>query len=207
MSTREALFALLESAFNTWVRLDPEALPKLAPLHSKVIRIQVLGLGLDLFAVPGPDGVHFYPELEAPADCTLAGTPLALARLGQGERSQDELFSGRVSISGDTEVGHRFGDILGQVDIDWTEQFAGVFGDIPAQTAGERLRSSAAWWRQAADILRQDLAEYLQEEARLSPSRLEVEDFQAGVEQLRDDLARMEARVARLKTSKDKQPT
>jgi len=198
MSTREALFALIETAFNTWVRLDPEASPRLAPLHGKVICIRVLGFGLELYLIPGPDGVQIYPELDSPADCTLAGTPLALARLGKGERGQDELFAGRVSITGDTELGHRFGDILGRVDIDWTEQLAAIVGDIPAQSAGDRLKGTGEWLTQVSDTLRQDLGEYLQEEARLTPPRLEAEDFFADVDRLRDDLARLEARVARL---------
>jgi ubiquinone biosynthesis protein UbiJ len=201
MSTREAFYALIESAFNTWVRMDPEAMPKLVPLHGKVIRIRVLGLGLDLFAVPGPDGVHIYPDLEIPADCTLTGAPLAMARLGKNERGQDELFAGRVRIEGETEIGHRFGDILGRVDIDWTEQFAALIGDIPAQSAGDRVKGSVGWLQQAGMTLRQDIAEYLQEEARLCPTRIEVEDFQGGVDELRDGVERLEARIRRLRST------
>jgi ubiquinone biosynthesis protein UbiJ len=198
MSTREAFFALIETAFNHWMLLDPEAMPKLAPLHGKVIRIQVLGVGLELYLVPGPDGMHVYPELDAPPDCSLSGPPLALARLGKVGGGQDELFAGRVRIEGDTEVGHRFGDILGGVDIDWAEQLSGLMGDIPAQAASDRLKATGGWLREAGDTLYANLGDYLQEEARLCPSRAEVEDFFAGVDALRDDLARLEARIQRL---------
>ncbi len=203
MSTREALYSLLEEAFNAWLHLDPEAPPKLAPLHSKVLHIRVVGIGLDMFVVPGPDGVHIYPELETPADCTISGSPLAMARLGRADRGQDELFAGRVKIDGDTDIGHRFGDILGQVDIDWTEQLATLVGDIPAQYAGDRVKSSADWLQQAGFTLQQDLAEYLKEEVRLCPNPLEVQEFYAGVDELRDAMARLEARVRRLQTTRD----
>jgi ubiquinone biosynthesis protein UbiJ len=203
MSTREAFFALIESAFNRWMRLDPEAMPRLAPLHGKVIRIQVLGLGLELYLVPGPDGMQVYPELDAPPDCSLSGPPLALARLGKVGGGQDELFAGRVRIDGDTEVGHRFGDILGQVDIDWAEQLSGLMGDIPAQAASDRLKSTGGWLREAGDTLYENLGDYLQEEARLCPSRAEAEDFFEAVDALRDDLARLEARIQRLLTRRE----
>ena len=42
------------------------------------------------------------------------------------------------------------------------------------------------------------MAEYLQEEGRDLPTRTEVEEFLSGVDQLRDDAERLEARLARV---------
>ncbi|NCC30261.1 MAG: sterol-binding protein, partial [Gammaproteobacteria bacterium] len=43
-----------------------------------------------------------------------------------------------------------------------------------------------------------DLQEYLQEEARLTPTRYEVEAYLTQVDILRDDVERAEARIERL---------
>jgi ubiquinone biosynthesis protein UbiJ len=43
-----------------------------------------------------------------------------------------------------------------------------------------------------------NVSEYLQEEGRDLPTPTEVDEFLAGVDQLRDDVERLEARLARL---------
>jgi ubiquinone biosynthesis protein UbiJ len=47
-----------------------------------------------------------------------------------------------------------------------------------------------------AETLAQDTAEYLTEESRDLPPRFEVEEFLAGVDQLRESVDRLEARIA-----------
>jgi len=197
MSAREAAFAVLENVLNRYIKLDPTALGRLAPLHGKRIRLHIRGLELDLNLVPAPDGIQLYPEFEGEPDCTLSGAPLAFARLGGGEQA-DQLFAGAVEIRGDTEAGQRFGDLLAGLDIDWEEQLSRLTGDVAAHQVGSGARAAGRWGRQTADILPADLAEYLQEEARLLPTRIESEEFVTAVDTLRDDVERLEARIRRL---------
>ena len=60
------------------------------------------------------------------------------------------------------------------------------------------MRAAGRWGRQSADNLSLDLKEYLQEEARLLPSRYEIEEFLDQADTLRDDVERLAARVERL---------
>jgi ubiquinone biosynthesis protein UbiJ len=202
VSIPEALFGLLESTLNGYLRLDPEALGRLAPLHGRLIRLQIrglgLGAGLDLYLVPGPKGLQLFPDYEGEPDCTLSGTPLGFARLSKGVRGSDELFKGRVEIRGDTEVSQRFGEVLAELDIDWEEQLSRLIGDLLAHKVGRGVRAGEHWGRQTAEVFTTNLKEYLQEEVRLLPTRFEAEEFTSGVERLRDDLERLEARLARL---------
>jgi ubiquinone biosynthesis protein UbiJ len=46
------------------------------------------------------------------------------------------------------------------------------------------------------------VAEYLQEEGRDVPARIEVEEFLEGVDELRDSTDRFEARLARLEAQR-----
>jgi len=202
MSTREAAFAVLENALNRYIKLDPTALQRLAPLHGKLILLHIQGLELDLYLVPATNGIQLYPEFEGEPDCTLSGAPLAFARLGGGRRD-DQLFAGAVEIRGDTETGHRFGELLADLDIDWEEQLSRLTGDVAAHQIGSGVRAAGRWGRQAAEILPADLAEYLQEEARLLPVRLECEEFTSAVDTLRDDVERLEARIRRLQQNQD----
>jgi ubiquinone biosynthesis protein UbiJ len=198
MSLSTATSAGLELLLNRYLSLDPELPPRLAPLYGRVIALEVLGLGLRWYLVPGPAGIQVLGEFEAEADCTLRGTPLALARLGSEHRRSDQLFSGAVEIQGDSELGHRFGNLLGKLDIDWEEHLSKLTGDLLAHQTGNLVRGVGAWGRAARSSLAQDLPEYLQEELRLLPSRFEVEEFLAEVDHLRDDAERLEQRIQRL---------
>jgi ubiquinone biosynthesis protein UbiJ len=103
-----------------------------------------------------------------------------------------------VEIQGDSELGHRFGNLLGKLEIDWEEQLSKLTGDLLAHQTGNLVRGAGAWARAARASLAQDLPEYLQEELGLLPSRIEVGEFLAEVDRLRDDAERLEQRIQRL---------
>ncbi len=189
----------LEAVLNRYLALDPTAIERVAELQERVICIEVLGLGLRLYLVPGPSGFKLLSSYVGEPACTLRGTPLGLARMSSTADSADQLFSGQVEITGDTDLGHRFGNILNSLDIDWEEQLARVSGDLVAHEIGNGARALNRWGRSALENLTMDLQEYLQEEVRLLPTRFEVEAFLEDVDTLRDDEQRLEARIARLK--------
>ena len=199
MKAPDSLAALLEAGFNRYLELHPEAEALLVPMHGRIIALEILGLDLRLYLVPDPAGIQVLAACEAAPDCTLRGTPLALARLREERERADQLFSGGVELEGDTDLGHSFGKLLGSMDVDWEEQLSRVTGDVLAHQAGSLVRGAARWGRKALDALRQDLPEYLQEEVRLLPGRDEMEFFLSEVDRVRDDSDRLEKRLQRLR--------
>ncbi len=103
-----------------------------------------------------------------------------------------------MEIRGDTDTGQAFQDILSEVDLDWEEPLSRLTGDVIAHQAGKLVHEGRQFIRQACGTLEQDLSEYLQEEARLLPARIEVHYFLDEVDRLRSDTDRLTARVARL---------
>jgi len=57
------------------------------------------------------------------------------------------------------------------------------------------------WGRKASGSLTTNVVEFLQEEGRDVPTRVEAEEFLEGVDRLRDDADRLEARLARLEAT------
>ena len=192
-----ALLTTLETALNYYLHLDPETLKRLGRLQDKVIAIELRGLNITFYALPGSYGLRLHSSWEDEVDTTISGTPLAMTRMGLGDSSQ-ALFSGDVTISGDVETGQQFKRILDSMDIDWEEQLASFTGDIIAHRTGNLVRDGLQWGRQLLDTLQQDISEYLQEESRILPSRTEITPFMDEVDRLRDDTARLEARIKRL---------
>ena len=188
----------LETALNTALRLDPAAYSRLAKFADKVIAIELQGLDLTLYLLPGPQGISLMSQYPAEPDTVLSGTPLALAKMALGPDASKVLFAGEVTISGDVETGQRFKRLLDELDIDWEEQLSRYSGDLVAHKLGDLVRATASWGQQALKILGEDATEYLQQEGQDLPIPGAVQQFLHEVDRLRDDTARLEARVNRL---------
>jgi len=193
-----SLLAGLEAALNRYLRLDPDAMSRMAALQQRSIAIELMPLQLTLYVVPGENGVQLRSQLETAPDTVLRGTPLGLAQLGLGSQTGKTLFSGSVAIEGDVETGQAFKAILDEMDIDWEEQLSRLTGDVMAHQLGNVARRAAGVLRDGRRTLERDIGEYLQEELRVLPTRIETENFSADVSRLRMDADRLAARIKRL---------
>ncbi|HHJ15353.1 MAG TPA: sterol-binding protein [Gammaproteobacteria bacterium] len=197
MTSTTPLAAALETALNLYLKQDPLALQRCAKLDGKVIAVDITDLGLSLYFLPGSNGVLVAGHYEGDADTRLRGSLPGFVRLTLGSR-EDALFKGAVEIQGDTDTGHQFQAILSGVDWDWEEQLSRVTGDLLAHQAGSLVRKAKHFIKSSQATLQQDLSEYLQEEARILPTAIEVRYFLDDVDRLRADVDRLAARLDRL---------
>ncbi|RMD68511.1 MAG: sterol-binding protein [Gammaproteobacteria bacterium] len=195
------MLAPWEFAFNRALDLDPDTRRALGKLAGKVIALELRGLGLTLYIVPGLDGVTLTDTPPKEPDAWLSGTPFALLRLRMG--SEKPLFEGEVEIRGDVELGQRFKAILDAMTFDWEEALSRVTGDVVAHQVGNAFRGLAGWGQQTADALARNVADYLKGELGLLPQREEVEIFIQAVDELRMDADRLEQRILRLEAALD----
>ncbi len=196
MSTRDLALSSLEHGINTLLQLDPVACNKLARHHGRIIGIHLRGAEITLYFIPDQQGhLQLFSQIEGEPDALLCGSPLDLLRSSDKEQGSAQLFAGRVSITGNTALAHDFGATLGGLDIDWEEQLSKLTGDILAHQTGAAVRKAGHWLRNTDSRIKADLGEYLTEEARLLPHPLEVEDFIAQVDELREHTDRLEARI------------
>ncbi len=201
MSVPELAFAGLEEALNQYITLDPKAAAELAKLHGRAIALDIAGLEVRLFLIPGPGRLQVLRLYEGEPECVLRGSPMALARLSTAqEKDIDQLFSDQIEISGDAELGHRFGKILGALKIDWEEHLAAHMGDFIAHDIVEGIRFIADRGRRTAGSIGQSLAQFIQGENKLLPARPEVQEFISKIDTLRDDFDHLQARIDRLRS-------
>ena len=192
------LLAGLEAVLNRYLRLDPDAMARMAALQPRAIAIELTPLQLTLYVVPGENGIQLRSRLESGPDTVLRGTPLGLAQLGLGSQGGKTLFSGNVSIEGDVETGQAFKAILDEMDIDWEEQVSRLTGDVIAHQLGNTARRAASALQRGRHTLERDINEYLHEELQVLPTRVEIENFSADVARLGMDTDRLAARIRRL---------
>jgi ubiquinone biosynthesis accessory factor UbiJ len=133
----------------------------------------------------------------AAADATLCAGPLGFLALAVDD-PQAVLRRGAATVSGDAEVAARFRELLTLLKPDPEEELSLVVGDVPAHQLGRLARAAAQWGRRAADTAWRSSADYLaHERADLVPRR-EGEPFLRGVDALREDVDRLEARLMQL---------
>ena len=198
----------LQSALNRYLRLDPDSNARMAALNGRCIGIELVGLDLQLFIHPGEQGIRLSDHLDAgaEADTILRGTPLGMARLGLGQDTEKTLFSGAVTISGDVETGQTFKGILDAMDIDWEEQLSKLTGDVIAHQLGNGARRIGTLLKHGRRTLQQDIGEYLQEELRVLPSRIETENFSSDVTRLSIDADRLQHASGACRTPRQQGP-
>lgn len=189
------------SAFNRYLRLDPEAGTRMASLEGRCIALEFRGLDLTLYVIPERDGVRLLQHTDNTPDTVLSGTPLGMAGLGLGRNTEQTLFSGAVVISGDVETGQAFKAILDAMEVDWEEQLSHLTGDVIAHQLGNAARHARRFLTRTRNTLEQNTGEYLKEELRVLPSRIETENFIAEVTRLAMDTDRLTARIRRLQAT------
>ena len=197
MDTLEAFFRPLTALVNRQIKATTPARELCAELDGKVMAVRVKDTGLAMYFCVCPDEIALFGDFDGEPDVAISGSILSLARLA-GAGGEDAIRDGSLELIGDAEVAQAFQKLLGYGKPDIEEELSGVIGDAAAHRLGEVARSVGSWGKEAGATLRQNITEFLQEERRDVPSRYEVEAFTRKVDELRDDVARVEARLNQL---------
>jgi ubiquinone biosynthesis protein UbiJ len=194
----DALLAAAEAAVNRVLALDPEGAARLTKVQGQLLEVVLTGFGTRIYVMPGESRLFLYASYEAPPDCVVHGSPIALLGMVTAEHREDAVFAGSIRIEGDNRLAQTLGEVFQGLDIDWEEQLSKLLGDTLAHQLMDRVRAGERWAARSRGITRENLREYLQEEAAVVPSRQELDAFLAAVDTLRDDVERLAARVERL---------
>jgi len=193
------LLGQLAAALNRNVEQSERAATLAAQLEGRVLALVLEGTPMTLWFKVNEGRVAIDTRHEGQADARLAGTPFGLLSM-VGPGAPERVRSAGIRIDGDAEVAQRFQGLLQLAQPDFEEELARVIGDVAAHQVANFARGFLGWGRRAADSFSQNVAEYLQEEGRDVPSRVELEEFLEAVDHLRNDADRLEARLSRLET-------
>ena len=132
-----------------------------------------------------------------------AGTPPAVTvKLTPGQMlrlaARDETVWREIEVAGNAEFAAAIHHLARNLRWDVEEDLSRVFGDIAAHRMAETGRTFRRWGEQALDNTGRSFAEYWTEEQPLIAGGRDLEQFNRAVDQLRDDVARLEKRIERL---------
>lgn len=198
---KSTALAILEKALNSALQLDSGSLIRLGELEGNVFQVSCTRPSLSLLLIPHRAGIILqspHAETEQPVDCHIIGNSTALLGLLVATNKSKALFSPNIALKGNTEIAQRLQKIMSELDIDWEEKASHWLGDIAAHQLGNQARSFLHWGRQTFTNLLMNTEEFIHEEARTMPPRIELECFYQDLEQLAVETDRIAARLQRL---------
>ena len=147
--------------------------------------------------------VHFtsgeWREQKA-ADATISGSALSLAAL-MTDRQRELLRSGAVQITGDGEIAAKFSELAALLKPDVEHELAGVFGRMPAHLLISGMRGLFARGSALMESQLHNTADYLAHEQQTLVPKAEAQHFYRQVEQIREQVDRVDARLSQLEQS------
>jgi ubiquinone biosynthesis protein UbiJ len=138
------------------------------------------------------DGGVTAADPEAGVDAEIVVAPETLLALAMGDSTALQ----SAAVTGDGVLAADLSAALGQFD--WALALRPYLGDIMAARAAQAIAGLGVWREQAQVSVGKTLAEYATYEADLLADKHALRRFVAEVDALRDDAARLAARIALL---------
>ena len=193
----------IENLLNRNLPRSPRAQELCASMSGKRVLIEARGLGWVLIAECLASSIRLTKggaNEDPPPAAEISGSLMSLAALA-GAHPEEVIRRGDVTIRGDAEVAQKFRELAMLIKPDVEEELSKLIGDTPAHQALRLVKSLTGFGRRAAETGVRNVAEYLAHEKRDLVSGPEAEDFYRGVEKLREDLDRLEARTRLIESS------
>jgi ubiquinone biosynthesis protein UbiJ len=176
---------------NRLLEAEDWARQRLAPFAGETVELRAPPLPALRFCIL-PGGTVEAGEAEP--GLSMAFKPELLAVLARGE----EHALRAVEVHGNAQLAAEILVLARHLRWDVEEELSRLLGDVAAHRLGAAARAFAAWHLDAAQRLATALADYATEEKQVLTRRAHLDAFAEGVAALRDAIARLEKRTARL---------
>jgi ubiquinone biosynthesis protein UbiJ len=194
-----AALAALETAVNRALALSPHSKTELAQLEDCVFALHCTAPVLSVYLHPGAQGMRLTGFHRGPVTTSIRGKAADFTELASSSDPTATLINGGLELDGDSAPLIALQRVLAGLDMDWEAPLVDSLGDVAGHQLAQVLRHAFAWGKQASSSLARQVEEFIHEEARLSPPKLEMEDFYRDVQDLSLRVDRLESRAERLR--------
>lgn len=188
----------LSITLNLFFQRYPELKARLAELAGKIFQFDVENLQQSFFMVVDDDGaVRIHTYSDTVAHVTMAGDSHAFFSLLFNTKDPDSLFFSReLKLSGETETGLHFKNILDNVEIDWETELAAFMGRPAAKVTTRVVEQLKRASEQGWDKAEAEIENWMKEHD--VPRQVQREVFREQVEKLAERTEKLERSIARV---------
>lgn len=180
---------MLQALFNKILHLDSNAKAHLPKLAHKTLSIVCIDPKHILYVTFEDTQILFTSSPPLHIDLSITGTLADFVNFAiSKERSQ-------LQISGDILVASNVEKLYSQLNIDWEEYLRQHTGEIFAHHALQCFTRLKSYTHTSMDSIATMVVEYLQNDADILPTPIEVEQFMHEIDLLRLQVDRLEARI------------
>ncbi|MEJ2530961.1 MAG: SCP2 sterol-binding domain-containing protein [Halioglobus sp.] len=192
-----AVLAAVEAGLNRALQLSQEGRHELGELRDCVFALHCTAPVMDVYLQPGADRIRLMGTYEGPVTTSVRGSASDFAEVLTAADTTAALINGQLELEGDSAPLVRLQQIVAGLEMDWEAPLVEALGDVAGHQLAQSLRAAYGWGSQASSSLTRQVGEFIHEEARLCPPRLELEDFYRDVRELSLRVERLESRLRR----------
>jgi ubiquinone biosynthesis protein UbiJ len=198
------LAAMLESAINRLLDLDEDTPARLERLEGRMLQLDIEGVGITLFFAFNGRQVEVGTNSAYAPDTVISGSPVALFAMAvPDEIGNWGTAESRVSITGDANLARDLERLFSRLDPNWEGRLSRIFGDVWGHQVAAGLRAGAEQAKDNAESAREMISEYVAQNKGPVIRREELEEFSAAVEDTRESVERLEARIREMEDPKE----
>ena len=191
---KSTILSTLEKAVNFVLARDPNSATRLQSLAGKTILLASTEPTFDIYWLFEPNQILLRSESRDSVTASIRGPLKELVQLGVS----DKKIAKDLSVKGDLHAVEAFKELFGSLDIDWEEYLSQFTGDMVAYHVSNAARKTQDFLKNALNSLSANIAEYVQEEIKITPTKSEVTDFAQEVRELDRDVERLAAKMKKL---------
>ena len=206
MSAPSVLCAAAEIALNRYLRREPSVIEDCARLAGRCVECSLPSGSFALTIEFIDSGVRVMPEPPGAPQVRVTGSPTALMQALSRSAEGGTHFPG-LTVEGDAELLAEFRDMVTRVGFDPEEWLAPLLGGVAAHRLVGGLRKAFDWTRGNTRRMADHGAEYLREETYDLARARDVGEWMDEVDDTRDALERLEARLKRLESGAEPRAT
>jgi O2-independent ubiquinone biosynthesis accessory factor UbiT len=188
----------LSIVLNIFFSRYPDLKKQLSELSGKIFEFGVDDLDESFYMmVDDQGGVTIHTYCDNIPNVTMSGTSSAFLSLLFQTADPDSLFFSRaLDLSGETDTGLHFKNILNNVDIDWERELATLFSAPVARTLMSLARQVEGIGGQGKEKVESEIEDWMEEHNL--PLKAKFETFQSHLEALQEQTDRLEKSISRV---------
>jgi ubiquinone biosynthesis protein UbiJ len=217
------LLPFIEKIINHALSMDENTAARLQTIKDQMIIVEISDWNIATRILVGDGVLHLYaakdsdkssaPEKNSglknnsckeknndaeDVDCIITTTLPALLKAMRLKKKKQAGIAPGIHINGKAYVAQGLLSAMTDLDIDWEEKLSHRLGDRTAHHLGKTARAAKSFIKKASSHLQQQLSSYLQDETQILPKKHRAKTQAAEINNLRDDVDRLEARIHHL---------